>query len=551
LPLNTSNATRLLTLAQPEVNHNGGHIAFGPDGYLYAGFGDGGGAGDTFENGQNTQNLYSTILRVDVSTDTMIVPDDNPFVGDSSVMDEIFAYGLRNPWRWSFDSLAGDLWLGDVGQDKFEEVNIVKAGDNLGWPIMEGNSCYDSDSCDQSGLTLPVAVYDHGAGDCSVTGGYVYRGQNVPALQGHYIHGDFCTGTLRTVVKEADQSYSASVLLNSGLNIASFAQGLDGEVLLVAISGQVYKFVERSVTSNIPAKLSDSGCFSSTQNKAYPEYVVPYDVIAKLWSDGEQKSRYFAIPDGTDINLLDDGDFIFPDGSVLIKNSISEGTYLETRLMMKHDTGWTGYSYRWLDDQSDAELVVGTEPLPVTINNINHTIPSRGQCTACHTGAANGLLGPEASQFDFAVDYSNNINANQLEMLTGAGYLANAPTTQQTTPMAPIDDNSASLAVRARSYLHSNCSDCHRPGAVGGSMDMRIQTNLTETQACDQSPDKGDLGIADARIIAPGDAARSVLVRRMQTLNADDRMPPLASQVVDEQAVAVISQWIDSLTGCE
>ena len=551
LPLDVTNATQLLTLAQPASNHNGGHIAFGPDGYLYIGFGDGGGSGDTYNNGQNTQSLHGTIMRVDVSGDTMTVPDDNPFVGNSAVLDEIYAYGLRNPWRYSFDSQTGDLWLGDVGQDNYEEIDIVKRGDNLGWPIMEGYRCYDSTSCDMTNLTLPVDAYNHISGDCSVTGGYVYRGQSIPALQGHYIHGDFCTGTVRTVVKEADESYSSAILLYSGLNIASFAQGADGEVLAVALSGQIYKFIDDGATSNIPAKLSDTGCFSSTHNKSYPDYVVPYDVVSKLWSDGEHKSRYFAIPDGTDITVLDDGDFAFPNGSVLIKNFISQDTYLETRLMMKHDSGWAGYSYRWLDDQSDAELVDGTDPLPVTVNNINHTIPSKGQCVACHTSAANGLLGPEASQFDFAIDYPHNIHANQLTMLTGAGFLDSAPTTEQTTLMRAIDDESASLAVRARSYLHSNCSGCHRPGAGGGSIDLRVQTNLPDSQLCEQSPSDGDLGIINAKIVALGDSNRSVLVARMQTLNNDNRMPPMASTVVDEQAVAVISQWINNLTDCE
>jgi glucose/arabinose dehydrogenase len=188
---------------------------------------------------------------------------------------------LRNPWRYSFDSQTGDLWVGDVQQDNFEEIDVVKGGDNLGWPIMEGERCYGSSSGDLTGLTLPVDVYNHVSGDCSVTGGYVYRGQSIPALQGHYIHGDFCTGTVRTVVKEADESYSSALVVNSGLNIASFAQGADSEVLAVALSGQIYKFIDDGATSNIPAKLSDSGRLSSTQSKSCPDYVVPYDVFSK------------------------------------------------------------------------------------------------------------------------------------------------------------------------------------------------------------------------------------------------------------------------------
>lgn len=552
LPLNTSNPLILLTLDQPASNHNGGNIAFGPDDYLYIGFGDGGGGGDTYNNGQNTQSLHSTIMRIDVSGNSYSIPTDNPFVNDSSILDEIYAYGLRNPWRWSFDRQTGELWVGDVGQNTYEEIDIVHSGDNLGWPIMEATHCFNASSCNSNGLTLPVAEYDHNSGGCSVTGGFVYRGQNIPSLQGHYIHGDFCSGTIRTVVREANQTYTAETLLSSGQSISSFAQDADGEVLVLSISGRIFRFVnEQAGGSNIPENLSDTGCFTSTQNKTYPDFVVPFDVQSKLWSDGEQKTRLFSIPDGATINTLADGDFEYPDGSILVKNFISDDTYLETRLFMKHVTGWAGYSYRWSDDQNDAVLVTGLSPEEISVNDIVHIIPSRGQCFECHTNAANISLGPEASQLDFEIIYPNGTEGNQLDALTGSGYLTEKPTSTQVTELVALDDTSASIDMRARSYLHANCSGCHRPGAPGSQLDFRIQTSLSETMACDQVPNSSDLGIDNARIIAAGESARSVLVARISTEDSNIRMPPIGTQVVHDDAVSVVRRWINSLTDCQ
>ncbi|TQV80005.1 PQQ-dependent sugar dehydrogenase [Aliikangiella coralliicola] len=555
LPVSLAGEEVILTLDQPAENHNGGNIAFGPDGYLYIGFGDGGGSGDDFGNGQNTQTLHSTILRINVDgTDTYTIPADNPFVNDNQVLDEIYAYGFRNPWRWSFDMQTGELWLGDVGQGQYEEVDIVHAGENFGWPIMEGNHCFQSNNCDQTGLVLPVAEYNHNQGDCSISGGFVYRGQRVSALQGHYLYGDFCTGRIFSTVKTDNQTYATQEIELTGMGIASFAQDLSGEVYVLNYSGSageaVYRFVDSNGgTNNIPTNLSDSGCFESTANKSYTQGVVPYSVTSQLWSDGVAKSRLFAVPDDSNIDVLSDGDFDFPEGTILIKNFILDNQYLETRLFMRHVSGWGGYSYKWLDDQSDAVLVEGADS--VTVGNFEHIIPSRGQCFECHTSGAGILLGPEASQLNFDFQYPNGNSGNQLQALSEAGYLSSLPTGEQIAPLASIDDSAASTELKARSYLHSNCSNCHRPGGTAPQLDLRIRTSLSNTQACDQAPNNGDLGIANARIIAPGESARSVLLARVSSLNAEHRMPPLATQVVDAQAVEVIENWINGLTGCE
>jgi glucose/arabinose dehydrogenase len=234
----------VLALDQPAGNHNGGHLAFGPDGYLYIGTGDGGGAGDQFGNGQNGQTLLGAMLRLDINGELpYTTPLDNPFIGDGSIRDEIWALGLRNPWRYSFDRLTGDLYIADVGQNMYEEINHQPAassgGENYGWPIMEGLHCFPADrSCEQSGLVLPIQEYDHSEG-CSVTGGYVYRGQHYPALQGIYLFGDYCSGSIWGMAPGSAGGWQVARLAQTGLQITSFAEDEAGELYLTDFVGGV------------------------------------------------------------------------------------------------------------------------------------------------------------------------------------------------------------------------------------------------------------------------------------------------------------------------
>ncbi len=240
----------VLTVDQPYSNHNGGMIAFGPDGYLYVGLGDGGSGGDPDGYGQRRDDLLGSLLRLDVSGATYSVPAGNPYAGHATFREELWNYGLRNPWRWSFDRQTGDLYIGDVGQGQHEEVNVTPAasngGENYGWNIMEGLSCYPAPGCNQTGLTLPVLDYPHIGGACSVTGGYVYRGPAIPALQGHYLYGDYCTGWVRSfrwqngqAVNRMDRPEFASG------NITSFGQDAAGELYIVADNGTVTRIVAR------------------------------------------------------------------------------------------------------------------------------------------------------------------------------------------------------------------------------------------------------------------------------------------------------------------
>jgi len=242
-------AELVLHVEQPASNHNGGQIAFGPDGMLYVGMGDGGGGGDPLGHGQNLSTLLGALLRLDVRTLPYAIPADNPFAGSVDDRPEIWGYGLRNPWRFSFDHVAGDLYIGDVGQNQWEEINAVPADDapvNYGWRIMEGAHCYNATSCSQTGLTLPVHEYSHGEG-CSVTGGYVYRGEDLTGLQGHYFYSDFCTGFLRSF-RVAGGSATEHREWNVGDlgNVLSFGEDSAGELYVLAGGGRVYR-LDRAV----------------------------------------------------------------------------------------------------------------------------------------------------------------------------------------------------------------------------------------------------------------------------------------------------------------
>jgi glucose/arabinose dehydrogenase len=251
---------KVLGIDQPAANHNGGMLAFGPDGYLYVGTGDGGGAGDRFGNGQNPQSLLGKMLRIDVRTDPSapyVVPPSNPWVtatrNGQSVRPEIWALGLRNPWRFSFDRQKGDLWIADVGQDQYEEIDRVPAGAggnvqggiNFGWRIMEGTHCFpDSAKCGRDGLVLPVAEYAHGADGCSITGGYLYRGAAIPGLAGAYLYGDYCSGRIWALTPAAGGGWDSRLLLESGLTISSFGEDQAGELYVADLQGgRVYRLV--------------------------------------------------------------------------------------------------------------------------------------------------------------------------------------------------------------------------------------------------------------------------------------------------------------------
>jgi glucose/arabinose dehydrogenase len=241
-----ASAQTLMTVVQPFANHNGGQLAFGLDGYLYIGLGDGGSGGDPYNNAQNPGVLLGKMLRIEVSagTGTYGIPATNPFVGNPAYRPEIWAIGLRNPWRFSFDRLTADLYIADVGQDTYEEVDVQPAssagGENYGWNIMEGLHCYNTSTCDSTGLSMPVVEYDHTGGNCAITGGYVYRGGLYPALQGVYFYGDYCSGRIWGM-KRVGLAFVIRLLLETGMLISTFGEDEAGNIYVADHgTGKIY-----------------------------------------------------------------------------------------------------------------------------------------------------------------------------------------------------------------------------------------------------------------------------------------------------------------------
>jgi uncharacterized repeat protein (TIGR03806 family) len=560
-PLGTP--VEILRRSQPFSNHNGGDLAFGPDGYLYFAFGDGGSGNDPFGGAQNLGSWLGKMLRLDVDgASPYAIPPTNPFVNaGANVQKEIYAYGFRNPWRWSFDRATGDLWVGDVGQNTFEEIDRVEAGGNYGWNVCEGfhKRGDTTNLCDTPGLLDPIV--EHGRTEAfSITGGYVYRGKAIPDLVGTYVYADFGTGNVFGIFYDG-AGKATSKILAKGANINAFGQDHDGEIYVVQIGGTILKLAPATTPApaTFPDALSKTGCVDPADPKRPASGLVPYGVRSPLWSDGAEKERYMALPDGATIAGGADGDFSFPKGTVLMKTFSLAGKRVETRLFVRHDDGqWAGYSYEWNDAQTDATLLPAGKVRDLG-GGVSWTYPSRSQCLQCHTEAAGGSLGLELAQQNGDYVYaSTNRVSNQLATLEHLG-LFDAPLGDPSAlpalaePFAGAGAGAgagATLEDRARSYLHSNCSHCHRPGGNGkGSMDLRSATPFAATGTCNGEPEEGTFGVDAAKIVAPGDPSKSILSMRFHATDAR-RMPPVGVKVTDGPAAALLDEWITSVKTC-
>jgi uncharacterized repeat protein (TIGR03806 family) len=571
LTLASGSRDDILTVNQDFNNHNGGQIEFGPDGYLYFGLGDGGSGGDPLNRAQDPTNLLGAMLRIDVdSVSPYAIPGGaagNPFAGNplcpadhsaSQPCPEIFAFGLRNPWRWSFDRTTGRLWVADVGQNAREEINHVQLGGNYGWNCREGSIPYTSPGPDcgtATGLIDPVHDYPHSQGR-SVTGGYVYRGAAIPALYGQYVFGDFVSGRIWRLIDDGAGGFTADELLASGRSIASFAEDLAGELYVVDLDGGIYRLVPSGSGGSsgrdppVPERLSATGCVLA-QNPSQPAAgLIPYSVAAPAWFDGAVHERWFAIPDGTTITIDQDGRFVFPVRAVLLEHLRRAGRLIETRLLMQHQVdSWAGYSYEWNEAGTEAVLVEGGAQREV--DGGNWVFPSGGQCLACHRGGAGTTLGLATAQLNRDLLYAaTGRTANQLATLSGVGLLSTPIGDPSVLPaFADPADSAAPFADRARAYLHVNCAHCHRGDGFAGGLDLRANTLLEQTGACGVAPQFGGLGIDQPQLIAPGEPDRSVLLARISRRDAH-QMPPLATTVVDDAGVALIGGWIAALESC-
>ncbi len=538
-----------------EFNHNGGQIAFGNDGKLYMSSGD-----DAYNDytraaqAAATNNLFGKVLRIDVNSTSggknYAIPSDNPFAAGGGAP-EVYAYGLRNPWRFSFDKTTGNLWLADVGEKKWEEVNVIQKGGFYGWPYIEADECFVGTpaQCQSGTYVRPVHKIASG-GAKSISGGFVYRGA-IQSLQGKYVYGDFVSSEVSTYdpVTGAVSTIPGST---AGGAIVGFGQDNAGELYVVRLStGRIQKIVAQAGggATDFPALLSATGCFEANNPTKVVSGVIPYTVAQPFWSDRATKERYLALPAGQTLKIDADGDWELPPGAVTIKNFSDQGKLFETRFLVRHTNGtYSAYTYEWNDAQTQATLVPAAGKTR-TLPNREWTYPSRSDCFSCHTNAANYALGLETRQMNVDGHYpSTGRTANQVYTLDNIGMLSGDRT--RTPPFPGIGDD-VSINVRAEAYLHVNCSNCHRPGAVSSvPMDLRFTKPLASKNICNVAPTLDGLGLANPKLIAPGDPYNSVIWHRMNSRGVPTSMPPLASKEVDVAGSFLLQGWISQMTTC-
>ena len=588
--------TETILLEWPSGGHNGGCLTFGPDGYLYVATGDSSGIADEYLTGQDLSKLPGSILRIDVDHPdggkAYGIPQGNPFVDRSGARPEIWAYGLRQPWKMSFDRATGELWTGNVGQDLWEQIYRIERGGNYGWSVTEGSHPFRPERTRGPTAILPPIVEHHHAEFRSITGGYVYRGRRLKSLVGAYVYGDYDTGKIWAFRYDGENGSvtEQKELVDSSLRLVGFAEDRAGELYLVDhMGGGIHRLVPNpapDAQSAFPRKLSETGLFRSVKEHTPAPGLIPYTVNAPMWSDGASKEWFLAVPDKAQIEFESIEypqpapgarlGWKFPDGTVLVETLALEMELgnpasrrrLETRILHHDrlfgteeigDQYWRGYTYLWNDAQTDATLLEAPAGLDKT-STINDPgapggqrrqtwhFPSRTECTVCHNMAAKYVLGANTLQMNKDHDYGGVV-VNQLRMLERLSIFADAlPARADELPrLVDYRDETKDRDQRARSYLHANCSHCHRKWG-GGNADFQLlySLSLPEMGILSARPGQGTFLMANAHLVAPGDPYRSVLFYRMAKLGPG-RMPRLGSTVVDRRGLDLIHDWIEQL----
>ncbi|MBX9679420.1 MAG: PQQ-dependent sugar dehydrogenase [Gemmataceae bacterium] len=585
-------ASETVVYAWPSGGHNGGCLKFSPkDECLYIGTGDGSGIADQLQIGQDLGSPLGKILRVKPTPGPdgkpYSIPNDNPFVNTPGALPEVWAYGLRQPWRYTFDRATGDLWCGEVGQDLWEMVYKIERGGNYGWSVQEGLHPFRPERKKGPTPILKPLVEHHHSDFRSITGGFVYHGSRLPELKGAYIYGDFDTGRIWEYRKTATPVKEATIsreLARTNLRIVGWGEDEAGELyFLDFMGGGLHQLVkappQTAVAPPFPKKLSETGLFASTKNHIPAPGVIPYSVNAQLWGDHAHKDRFIAIPGDAKIGFDEitypqpspgaPPGWRFPDGTVLVKTfsmDMERGIpqsrkRLETRILHfqqfegNQDIGdqyWRGYTYVWNDEQTDADLLEAEgKDLDLTIKAGNQTtrqsyrLPSRAECSLCHTNAAKFALGVSTLQMNRDHDY-NGVIANQLDTLEHIGLFSKplAKRPAELPKLADYHDAKQPTESRALSYLHSNCGHCHIKWG-GGNAEFKLLSTLPvkEMGIVDVSPNHGNFNIKEAKVLAPGKPDQSVLLHRM-SITGLGRMPHVGSKVPDEVGVRLIREWI-------
>lgn len=556
--------------------HNGCTLAFGNDGFLYISTGDAANPDPPdrpFNTGQDISDFLACILRIDVDraegTNAYAIPSGNPFVKMPGARPEVYAFGLRNPWRMSFDKPTGDLWVGDVGFEQWEIIYRVKAGGNYGWSLTEGpNTRVRTDVTPGPGPILPPLVALPHSDAASITGGRVYYGSRLPKLRGAYLYGDWETGKFWALRNQGDTLVSNEELCDTSLKPVSFGEDHDGELLILDYGGGIYRFTPNTAPpANLafPRKLSETGLFAELSKLTPAPGVVSYQINAPMWHDYANAERWLAVPGSDAIATTGGRETIagrmwdFPSNTVFSKTLTLERTRgqaatrrpVETQLLHFDGQGWNAYTYRWNVAQTDAELVPaqGTND---TFTLVDPTAPGgrreipwrftgRAECLRCHNAWAGETLSFNWLQLNTA---GNSPEWRRLETL---GLLrVDKPPRNQPRLANPYTD-SEPLAERARSWLHVNCSTCHRNGAGGDVPSwFNHEQRLETSRAYDTAPVRGGFGIVGARVIAPGDPDRSTLVYRISTEGLA-RMPHIGSRIADDAGVRLLRDWIRAM----
>jgi putative heme-binding domain-containing protein len=587
--------TERVIISWPQGGHNGADLHFGNDGYLYISTGDAADPNppDPLKTGTDCSDLLSSILRIDIDKvengQAYAIPKDNPFVGmthqGKPVRAEIWSYGYRNPWRMSFDRPTGDLWIGDVGWEQWETIHKATRGSNHGWSCVEGRQPLNSqlDLGPTPTVTPPAIEFDHTQA-ASMTGGYVYRGRKFPELFGQYIFGDYMTKRIWAAKIEKGVVTHVVDLTEPTLRIVSFGLDQDNEIYLVDYDTGTLHTLERNTApaydpKKFPTLLSQTGLFAKTASHEPAKGVHGFLVNAEAWHDGAKAERFFAVPGdepivdwegrkplGGNIEWLP-FQFHFPKDSVLGK-TLSIGTpqgprRIETQLLHYDGRYWQAYTYRWKADESDADLVptdgderdveVADPRMPGGKRMMTWNFNSRAQCLTCHTPWAEVSLGFSSLN----LNRTGSDGRNQLVVMCESGLLVrrkrdgqpdkpySAESVRSLDALTNPYDGSKTLDDRARSYLHVNCSHCHRNGGGGAvSFEMTKDADLKKN-IWDCPPTRGSFGINDAKVIAPGQPERSTLVYRMAKFGKD-RMPHIGPERPDPQGLGMMADWIRS-----
>ena len=569
-------ASELVLVDQTESTHfhNGAHIRFGPDGYLYFGNGDDQNTGVTAQtlNG----GLFSGVFRIDVDmlggaishappkqpqnavTQGYFIPNDNPWVGVANAAEEYYALGFRNPYSFNFDKLNGNLWLNDVGDTWREEVDQVFPKGNYGWPIFEGDKRRSAGNTTIGNPYLPVFAYTHASiGDLTATmAGYPYRGAALPELAGKFIFSDWPTGRIWAL--DTATGVRTSLMETNWQNAPlGFGQDMSGELYVISFK-RILKLV-RAPAHTVPAKLSDTNFFRNLQTLKTSSSLVPYSIMSPLWSDGAAKQRWAYIPPGQTATMNANGTATLPVGSMLVKQfdlpavaqPINRTKRLETRVMVVGTDTTYGVSYRWRADGSDADLMY--DAIDEHINDVNGAeardwhFPSQGECWSCHR-PENRILGFKGEQMNFPLAGG----MNQLTYLASQNVFDGASIANSPAPLVSPADAMQTIDARAQAWLAANCSSCHngfasflgsgttwnaKPGVPIGSRGL---VNV----ATSNFPMAAAFGLPNAPLIAPGNPAGSLLMQRINSTDVDLRMPPLSRTRVDPVGSAVINAWI-------